>query len=212
MIAVELLYQLVKAAIVGIPGDDSNNGVEVIKHFDWWNANVAQDGVQTPYPTPAVFFELNFIDWLPSTRGAVKNKSTGLPEQQGVGQFTLHVIHKKINSSAVDASEVQHMAEVAEVYKAVHFLGQDQPFLEGGIQRVRDNGVLTHNVLRDWPLSFEFNLFECALADEDIIELFPWLANIIINSTRPYLLPVGIQTPTLASSGILASDGILSSS
>lgn len=176
MIAVKLLYTFVRSIMANLDG---------INHFDWWNDNIAGDGIQKPYPTPAVFFELGGITWEPSTLGSVKNSSSKLPEQVGNCEFTLHIIHKKIDSSAIDASEISHLDVVQAVYEAVHFSGRGEPFIQGAIQRLRDDMVLTHNVLRDWPMTFYANLYECPLADE-VVDLTPWTAAIDFDLHPPY--------------------------
>lgn len=176
MIVVKQLYQLIRLKIMGDATKPGKNGVRVIKHFDWWNDNVVNDGIQRPFPTPAVFFELNFISWSPSTKGAVKNKATLSPEQQGIGEFTLHIVHKKTQTAAVDAAEVSHLDHVEWVFRQIHFSGAKERFLQGPIQRVRDEAVLTHTVLRDWPVVFSINLFEPALEDTTLAQVVPWKA------------------------------------
>jgi hypothetical protein len=169
MIAIKLLYNFVKSKI---------DTITTIKHFDWWNSNVANERKQTSYPTPAVFFEMGVVAWQPSTKGSAKNSSSGVPQQQGVGSFTLHIIHKKIESSARDQAEVSHLDHVEAVFKALHFAGGELPFLQGPIQRLQDEVISTHSVLRDWPMVFSVALYEAPEADADLTDVEPWAAEI----------------------------------
>lgn len=191
MIAIKQLYELVKTTVLQIPAPGSpafgeTGFIPLIKKFDWWNDNLIQQPDQTSYPTPAVFFEVAFMSWLPTSKGSVKNNSTLNPEQSGQGEFILHIVHKKIDSSSEDASELAHIDEVNLVFRAVHFLGSDESFLQGPVQRVRDETVLTHQVLRDWPMSFNMSLFECAQEDETLAEVTPWDPDITVEAEEPY--------------------------
>lgn len=186
MSAIGDLYNLVKARLTT---DQQSPAVGIIKHFDWWNDNIIQDGTQTPFPTPAVFFELNFMSWDPSTVGSSKNDSSLLPEQNGTGEIILHVVHKKTEGNAPDGAELNHLDEVDAVYRAIHFFGKGQSFLNGAIQRVRDETVLTHTVLRDWPIAFAVNLFECARPDETLEEVSPWEPEVTVEANEPYTDP-----------------------
>lgn len=181
MIATKKLYEFVRDLIATIPD---------INHFDWWNNNIINDGIQTSYPTPAVFFEYNTIVWESSTAGTDRNCSTGTPEQKGIGEFTLHIIYKKIESSAIDAAEVSHLDIVAQVYKKVHFSGLSETFIEGPLQRIRDEQVLAHTVLRNWSVAFSFNIFEIAEADPNVEDVFPWTDDVQIEAVDANLNPV----------------------
>ena len=81
------------------------------------------------------------------------------------------------------------MDEVDVVYRAIHFFGKGQPFLNGAIQRVRDETVLTHTVLRDWPIAFAVTLFERADEDPSLQDVTPWTAQINTEAGSPYVEP-----------------------
>jgi len=191
MIATELLYQFIKGLIATIPE---------IKHFDWWNDNTSPEMQEagTSFPKPAVFFEYNPIVWEPSTAGTDKNQSSGTPQQMATAEFNLHIIYKKIESSAIDAAEVSHMQIVELVFRKVHFSGITENYLVGHIQRIRDEQVLTHRVLRDWPLAFGATLFECPTPDADVQPVEPWTPDVQIeikdkdlNDIEPFTKPGG---------------------
>jgi hypothetical protein len=180
MSAISDLYAYVKER-VGL--------VSSIKHFDWWNENVQTDGENTPYQRPACFFELNTIIWDQSTIGTAKNESSGNPEQAGNAEFTLHIIYDKKDSGGIDKSEIDHLIYIDEVYRFVHF-APSKPFIEGRMQRLREDPVPVHKVLRDWPMVFAVRLFEIPQVDPEIVPVEPWTEEVIyISEEKPYTDP-----------------------
>lgn len=180
MSAIKDLYIYVKELVEAIPE---------IEFFDWWNDNVITDGQNTPYPRPAVFFELRSVSWNYATKGTVKNQSTANPERTGDAEFALHIIYDKKDSSGQDVSELVHLDYVEAVYLAVNF-SPSKPFIEGQIQLLRDETVPTHTVLRDWPQVYSVRLYECPTVDPNITEVTPWAP--ILDYTPqlpPYMQP-----------------------
>jgi len=183
MLAVKELYNYIKTRLFL---EDDNFSAPLVKHFDWWNENVLNEAQGTPYNTPAVFFELTLTTWERSTKGNVNNQSTLVPEQKGDCEFTLHIIYKKIDSSAIDESELNHLDVVEDVYKRIHG-APPVGAVQGFIQRLRDETVLVHTVLRDYPLTFSAELFECAAEDQTLTEVTPWGPVINTEQDKPYL-------------------------
>lgn len=183
MLASKALYEYVKTLIATIPAN---------QYYDWWNENVINEEIQKPYPTPAVFFELLTIIWDPSTQGSVKNQSSGSPEQVGQCEFTLHIIWKKNSSLTNDQDELDHADHVEKVFRKVHF-APSVNFIEGNIQRLRDEPIAAHTVLRDYPLTFSCRIYECAEINPALVPVDPWAADVQINqevdAAKPYTDP-----------------------
>lgn len=167
------LYQYIKDQVYTIPG---------VKFFDWWNENLIQEAAGTPYPTPAVFFELLRLDWDESTIGSQEKESDKTPEQYGECVFVLHIIIKKTDSRKPDAAEIAHLSVIDEVYKKIHFSGAGKIWLSGRIQRQAELNTQAHRVLRDWPTAYKCRLYECPITAIGTPELETLTPDISVNA------------------------------
>ena len=129
-----------------------------VKHFDYWNNNIQNQDVETPYNTPAVFFEYSTVEWEKPSNGSFGSCTDKFPPIQGYVEFTLHVVIRKNESSDIDASELRHFDIVSALYQNIAYTKFDQ--IEGNILRIRDLDDNENRVLRDWQTTFGCNVIE----------------------------------------------------
>jgi hypothetical protein len=150
MSVLKKLYNHVKTIIT--------TDVTEVKHFDYWNENINNQDISTSYATPAVFFEYSLVEWEEPSKGSLDECTDKYPNQQGMVDFTLHVVIRKNESSAIDASELMHFDISDAVYKALSFTTFDE--MEGHIIRLREQDDINNRVLRDWQITFRCHLLE----------------------------------------------------
>lgn len=146
------LYEHVKGII--------NNDVPEVVHFDVWNENVQNDGIETPYNTPAVFYEVVVEEWDEPMKGSTQECTDKYPAQHGTVDFVLHIIIRKNESSDIDTSELRHYDVAEAVYKKLFFTTFDN--MEGNIIRTSGRQDINVRVLRDYQVVYSCRLLENA--------------------------------------------------
>ena len=180
-LAAKTLYLEVKDKILAI---------DEINHFDYWNEEFINESDTTPFPKPAVFFELDGIAWETqrTRRGSIKDGSDKIPLQYGECTFTLHCLVRKIDGD-LDQTEILHFDYLTSIYEVIHTLSIPN-VTSSRVQRLNTNATAPHKAIRDFSETYSFRIIECPTTNigDSLTEVTPWDSNITGESIiKPHL-------------------------
>ena len=136
---------------------DVISGIATIKHYEYWNNNVANSDDVRPYAKPAVFFNYNSIQWPTGTlMGSFEDCTDEAPIQYCEAQFTLHVIVDKKSAIQIDYDELNQFDIVNTVREKVKYTFTNS--LIGYIEIIEELDDFNNTTMRDWQMIFSARL------------------------------------------------------